>query len=284
MTASMSDRPVGAVYVLMECDVLATDFTRRLRSVPRVLLFVMLATACEQNGSARAPVPSGPTPLGESSRYRVSGIVMDRDAAPIANAVVMLQHSAGHLTAQTGGDGAYAFSFEASRPFVAANTRVPSDILGLLVVRDGAYWGDIGRGSWTTVQLVPWGSKDVERNVRLRPVRTLTAGESMVLSVEPDSSLAWDQEWDPWLFPALDTLSEEFLVSVERDGVLTIDARPQSGGIAATLPCRYVGCPSWRVHGTISIAVEARWSPFYFSVEVPRASAPQRYEIQTSLR
>jgi hypothetical protein len=36
--------------------------------------------------------------------------------------------------------------------------------------------------------------------------------------------------------------------------------------------------------GTVSIPVEARQSPFYFSVEIPRAIAPQRYEIQTSLR
>jgi hypothetical protein len=104
-------------------------------------------------------------------------------------------------------------------------------------------------------------------------VRTLAAGQSMGLSVAPDSSLAWHQEWDPWEFPSFDTLREEFLVSVERDGILTIDARPETGG-----------CPSWQVRATASIAVRARSSPFYFSVEIPRASASQRYEIQTSLQ
>ena len=262
----------------------ATAFRRRRRSVPHVLLCVMLATACDETGSVQGPMPSAPTRLPESSRYRVSGIVMDAaHAAPIANATVVLRHAEGHLTA-TGGDGAYEFSFETSQPYASPSQKVAADILGLLVVRDGAYWGDVGRGRWTTVQLLPWRTKDIERNVRLRPVRTLAAGQLIALAVESDSSLAWDQEWDPWIFLSFDTLREEFLVSVERDGVLTIDARPEAGGVVATLTCRYVGCPSWQVRGTVSIAVQARWSPFYFSLEIPRASAPQRYEIQTSLR
>ena len=63
-----------------------------------------------------------------------------------------------------------------------------------------------------------------------------------------------------------------------------VDVRPGAGGDVPTLTCPYVGCPAWRVQGTISIPVEARWSPFHFSVEIPRASAPQRYHTQTSLR
>ena len=106
----------------------------------------------------------------------------------------------------------------------------------------------------------------------------------MALSVEPDSSLVWDKGWDPWIVTSFDTLSEEFRVAVPTDGVLTIDVRPGAGGDVPTLTCPYVGCPAWRVQGTISIPVEARWSPFHFSVEIPRGSAPQRYHIQTSLR
>jgi hypothetical protein len=206
------------------------------------------------------------------------------DAAPIASATVVLQHTDGHMTTRTGADGAYAFSFNASEPYRHRFLTIPGHFLGLLSVVDGAYWGDTRRGHWTTVQLLPWGTPDVVQNVSLRPVRTLAAGQSMGLSVEPDSSLAWDKEWDPWEFPSFDTLAQEFVVSVQTDGVLTIDARPEAGGNVATLTCPYVGCPAWRVQGTVSIPVEARWSPFYFSVEIPRASAPQRYAIQTSLR
>ena len=46
---------------------------------------------------------------------------------------------------------------------------------------------------------------------------------------------------------------------MERDGVLTIDARPEAGGVVATLTCRYVGCPYWLVRArrrATSISIE----------------------------
>jgi hypothetical protein len=69
-------------------------------------------------------------------------------------------------------------------------------------------------------------------------------------------------------------------------GLLLLHSRPEvaeAGGNVPTLTCHYVGCPAFRVQGPVSIPVEAGRS-FYFSLEIPRASAPQRYEIQTSLR
>jgi len=259
--------------------------THRHRSLPVFVLCIVLTAACDSGSVPTSVSPSPiPTPTPESTQYRVSGIVMDAaDAAPIASATVVLRHEQGQLVTRTGANGAYAFSFQTSRPYQNPFQTAPGDFLGLLAARDGAFWGDAGSGRSTTVQLVPWGT-EVVQNVRLRPVRTLAAGQSMRLSVEADSSLPWDKEWDPWVVPSFDTLSEEFRVSVQRDGVLIIDARPEDGGNVATLPCHYVGCPDWRVQGTVSIPVEARWSPFYFSVEIPRVSAPQRYEIRTSLR
>lgn len=122
------------------------------------------------------------------------------------------------------------------------------------------------------------------QDVRLRPVRTLQAGQVFSLPVEADSSLVWDQEYDPWTFPSFDSVWEEFFVSVPANGTLTVDVRPQAGSIAGLVECRYVGCPSWRVESSVSIFVEARWSPLYFNVQVPRSSAPQRYDIHTSFR
>ena len=79
----------------------ATALRRQRRSVPQVLLCMLLATACDEIGSVQGPIPSAPTRLPESSRYHVSGIVMDAaQAAPIANATVALRHAEGHLTAQ----------------------------------------------------------------------------------------------------------------------------------------------------------------------------------------
>jgi hypothetical protein len=103
----------------------------------------------------------------------------------------------------------------------------------------------------------------------------------MQLSVEPDSSHPWNAAWEPWRFPHFDTLQEEFLVTVPVDGLLTIAARPEGGNAIGTLTCPSVRCPE---RGTVAIPVEAGQSPLHFSIEIPRASAPQRYEIQTSLR
>lgn len=257
-------------------------FAQRRRSLLRVVLCVMLATACRESTA----VPTSPAPTPAWTQHRVSGIVTDAaGAAPIANATLVLRHTQGQLTTRTDAAGAYAFSFDASGPYRSGYVIAPGDFLGLVVARDGAHFGAVEAEHWTTVQLLPWGTRDVVANVRLRPVRKLAPGESMRLSVEPDSSLVWDKEWDPWDFPSFDTLEEQFLISVQTDGVLTIDVRPEAGGNVATLTCQYVGCPSFRVQaGTVSIPVKAGWSPFYFTVEIPRASAPQRYEIRTSLR
>jgi hypothetical protein len=261
-------------------------FKRRRRPLPQVLLYVLLATACDSVRSPGSPSPRPtPEPSPELLPYRVSGIVTDAaGAAPISGATVMLRHALGNATARTDENGAYAFSFYRGQPYRAPLVSVPENVLGLLIVGNGAFWGDIKGGHWTNVQMLPWQMTDVVQNVRLRPVRTLQAGQSLSLSVEPDSSLVWDYEWDPWDFPSFDRVWEEFLVSVPTDGALTVDVRPPAGGIPGTLTCRYVGCPSWHVESTVSIHVEARWSPFYFSVEIPRARAPQQYEIQTSFR
>jgi hypothetical protein len=141
--------------------------------------------------------------------------------------------------------------------------------------------GDISDSHWTNVQLLPWNATEIVRNVRRPPVRTLTAGQSMALSIEPDSSLKFDPDWDPWTFVSYDTLLEGFQVSVPRDGVLTINAR-SDGDVVPMLECHYGNCPSFLVQGSVSIFVHA--GTVDFNVQIPRVSAPQRFDIQTSLR
>jgi hypothetical protein len=202
-------------------------------------------------------------------------------ASPIANATVMLRVNRGELTARTDGNGFYAFSFDTTGPYRPPFGATPVDSLGLLVISSGTQVGEISHRYWTAVQLLPWDATEIVHNVRLRPVITLAAGQSMALSIEPDSSLEFDPEWDPWTFVSYGTLWEEFFVSVPTDGVLTINARPDGDGVP-TLLCQYGGCPSFRVQGTVSIPAHA--GTFYLAVEIPRASAPQRFDIQTSLR
>jgi hypothetical protein len=121
------------------------------------------------------------------------------------------------------------------------------------------------------------------KNLRLRPVRTIAAGESMTLSIEPDSSLAWDEEWDPWVFPSLNTQWEEFRVSSPVGGILTVDVRAGTGGPAPTVNCPYEGCPWPPARGTVSFPVRPE-STLYLNIAISRADVPQRYEISTSLR
>jgi len=182
------------------------------------------------------------------------------------------------LTTRTDGNGSYAFSFDTSGPYRPGVA--PANSLGLLITGEGTYWGDTSHGHWTAVQLLPWGATEIVHDVRLRPVRTLAAGQSMALSIQPDSSLEWNKEFEP-TFVSFDTLWEEFLVSVPTDGVLTINVRPD-GDAVPTLWCQYGGCPSFLVQGSVSIPVHA--GTLYFNVAIPRTRAPQRFDIQTSLR
>jgi hypothetical protein len=209
----------------------------------------------------------------------VSGIVTDAaGGAPLANAKLMLRHDTTDLITRTDANGSYAFSFQIRGPY--PNRVVPEDILGLLAVVDGTDWGDTSRGHWTAVHPLPWGPTDIVHNVRLRPVRTVLAGQSMAMSIDADSSLEWNTEWDP-TFVTFDTLWEEFRVSVHTDGVLTINLR-SDGDTIPSLICQYGGCPGFRVDGPVSIPVHA--GMLYFAVDTPRRSAPQRFDVQTSLR
>ena len=256
---------------------------RRQRIGLLMAVLVSVGWACGSQPIMAPTSPSSipaPAPVPGPQRYHVSGIVTDAaGATPIASAWVTLWHEDRALDARTDANGFYSFSFNASGPYRPPFRIVPADILGLLAVGDGPDWTSL-RGHWAGVYRLPWGETELVHNVRLRPVRTLAAGQSMALLVEPDSSLRWDPEFDP-TFVSFDTLWEEFLVSVPTDGMLTVNVRPDGDAIP-TLLCQYVGCPSFLVQGTVSIPVHA--GTLYFNVQIPRVSAPQRIDIQTSLR
>jgi len=211
---------------------------------------------------------------------------MDDDGAgPIANATVTLIHNQAELTTRTDGKGSYTLSFETDGPFRRRSPPfrwVPPETLALLIT-DDLTSGDALNSHSTSVQLIPVGVTDIVHHVRLRPARTLAAGASMGLLVTPDSSLSWDEDYEPSFYAPFDTLWEHFYVSVPTDGVLTIDAVPQAGGLAATLRCDYGGCSAYRAQGPVSLPVRAG-SRLRFTIEIPRTRAPQQFNIQTSLR
>ena len=190
--------------------------------------------------------------------------------------------------ALTAADGSYAFSFSTTQPYA---DNLPN-VLGLLVV-----WPPEGQGSGSAyqwmVQEIPRGPSQMTQNVRLRPVRRpIVAGESMRLSIEPDSSFAFDWEYAPWELASsgrfdgivrLGRLWESFTVSPVREGVLTVDVRSETGGSAPFLWCDFVGCPGFNVQGPVSIPVRAS-GVYDFRIEIPRGLAPQPFVITTSLQ
>ncbi len=138
-----------------------------------------------------------------------------------------------------------------------------------------------------SVQAVPWGTADIVRNLRLRRVRSVNAGESIILSIDADSSLAYDGED----FLRMDWVLEKFQVRVADAGTLTIATRPEVGRIVPflTVRCRYVAdnCRyEWvrepRGSGTGSVRVQAN-SVFEIILAIPSGMASQRYEVATSL-
>lgn len=251
-----------------------------------LVLIVTIACGCD---SARTPTgpSSGPSPAPQpQGPYSVSGIVTDADhGRPIANANVALGFREDRLIALTAADGSYTFSFSTTQPYA---NNLPN-VLGLLVV-----WPPEGQGSGSAyqwmVQEVPRGPSQIVQNVRLRPVRLITAGESMRLSIEPDSSLRFDWEYAPWEVASygrsavrFDRKWEWFSVSSARDGVLTVDVRQENGGSGPFLWCDLVGCAGPNNQGPVSIPVRESWQPT-FRIEIPPGLAPQHYVITTSLK
>ena len=137
------------------------------------------------------------------------------------------------------------------------------------------------------VQAVPWGTADIVKNLHLRRARTVNAGQSFAISIGPDSSVAYDGE--DWL--RMDWLWEQFHVRVADAGILTIAARPDSGGMVPSVPvfcvhaadnCLYSNKPGANEPGTRSMAVGAN-SLFDVRLAIPSGAASQRYQVATSL-
>jgi hypothetical protein len=142
-------------------------------------------------GSRAAPTPGSP-------QYRVSGIVTDAAGGgdPIANATVMLRVNQGELTTRTDGNGFYAFSFDTTGPIDRLLEQSPWTRWGCSSLPADTLSGRESRpGTGPLCKQLPWNATEIVRNVRQRPVITLAAGQSMALSIEPDSSLKFDPEW-----------------------------------------------------------------------------------------
>ncbi len=233
---------------------------------------VLVVGACDGT-SPPLPSPPTPTPTPIQVRYQLSGIVMDENGSPVANHEVALEDFfSGHkqATTSTNVDGYYEMGLG-----------TPTAYASLIHAGGGEY-------EHHYVQALLSQTANIVQNLRLRRIRTVEAGQSIVISIDRDSSLAVDGG-DVWL---LDRLWEKLHVRVADAGTLTVDARPEVGGVVPSLMacfynvfdnCYFDWLKEPAGSGIASLIVKAN-SVFEIRVVIPSGTAPQRYEVATSLQ
>lgn len=223
-------------------------------------LSITLCWGCEANSIPTTPVQaSNPSPPVPQTHLQVTGVVTDEHGAPIAGASVGLSHSVGGPAVQrtsTDVAGQYQFSFQQVNPMpiaVYASTNT-----GL------------------NIQLLEWTGTSAVRNLRVRASKTITAGESIVMSIEPDSSLC------SWEFGGShDLVCEWFAIRLNGPATVVVRARSTDGGSIAP----FVGGDNRGSSDTASIRIGlAQEIHVGINLAIPRSAAPQRYEVTTSLQ
>jgi hypothetical protein len=211
----------------------------------------------------------------------MSGRVVDTDGAAVADAIVEVDYASGGgvssppshcpisaqfcwLATRTNALGEYAVEFD-PRPW-------PGRGLGYVYsLRDG-YEVD--------VQWVPVGPSPAVREMKLRPTRTIAAGQAVTISVQPTSSLCTDLE-DNW---ALDRRCE-IVVIESGPGTLTVEALPVTGPPPTMMwytTGNYAGLITRPAPGTV--VIPAGGGTYRVMVAIPEGAAAQQFTVTTSLR
>ena len=217
-------------------------------------LFLALLSAC---GSPTEPVPQ-PSPVSQE-QVNLSGVVTDEDGGPVAGASVRVGTNLDEVsryTTSTDANGRYQFDLPLVLPelrFIRAHAPSAENVQAL---------------QW------PAGGYTAVKNVRLRRLHTIVAGESMVLVMDTDSSLC------VWEFAtSADDLCAYFYVRVTGPTRFTIAAHSLDGG-----PDPLVG---WEHRGATNRFTEASpdsvTSLFSINLSIRNVIAgPRRYEVITS--
>jgi hypothetical protein len=271
-----------------------------------LLLVTTLATAsCGRAPSAPSPPkppdtasdinpgsPTLPTPPVNNVRLQLSGRVLDPTGTPVPGAGVEVDYPSGGATSsppshcpgfqfcwlvtRTNDRGEYAVEFEpgtwpAGR--ICDGSQRTGCGLGYVYAFLDGYEVD--------VQWVPTGPSPAVRDMRLRPTRSIRAGESTLVSVDATSSLCTDLE-DLWLMGS----RCEIVVVASGPGMLHIEARPAGGGPAPTIfwytTGNYAGLITRPAPGAAAIPV--RGGTYRVLVAVPEGAPSQPFNVTTTLR
>jgi hypothetical protein len=226
---------------------------------------VLACGACGDYRSPLAPAPPPPRPPVPT----LSGFVRDDNGSPVANHEVALEEfftGNKQATTSTNVDGYYEM------------------VLGSVTASGyGGSFIHVGGGEYQHHYVE--ALVNIVQNLSLRRIRTVEAGRSIVISIDRDSSLAVDGgDW--WV---RDEVWERLQIRVTEAGAVIVDARPEVGGIVPSLMvivrCDDDNCfTDWvRDSGIVSLWVKAN-SRVEIRVAIPIGSAPQRFEVATSLQ
>jgi hypothetical protein len=205
--------------------------------------------------------------------------VTNDEGVPIADANVVLSYQPDLAAAQgagtrTGADGRYALEL---------NARQPGNVNALI----RAIAGDVYR---PFEQLIRVGASG-EKNIRLRRVRTITAGQSTTVRFDADSStcgsigIAGICEWVRVQYPS--TFTQRLFVQAIGAGTPTLRAVVQDPLFGIDWP----NVPTIVVVGEGGIAIPSGdgeyWENYYprtadVAVVIPAGTAPQQYEVIVS--
>jgi hypothetical protein len=246
-----------------------------------LVLIVMFATGC---GSASPTSPGDATVPGEQVpsgklRYHVSGVVTDDSGHSIADTPVFVSYGTSgtfatlHVNTRTNAAGLYEATFI-------------TDAQGL-----SAAVGIVFAGSNWTVKSLPWGIASVVRDLRMRQIPTISAGQTIVVSIDSESSLAWDGDTHLSVNTHWEKVDVQVPAGTAAD-TLTVVANPADGAGAVPLVegfCVGAVCPNATRQPTtrpeaISLPVSGAGGTYHISLEIPIDMAPERYVVRTSLR
>ena len=215
----------------------------------RVFLLITLAALMAACQSPSAPVtaqtppdapaapapPSPPAPPSTptSARYHVTGVVTDENSSPLADAYVEVFYTRADVLfsnpsstcpfggqvcwfgTRTDASGRYDVVYDAKRYSSGGLTNIAGTVTAFNVA-----------GHYLNMQSVPLNRTEHVQNLRLRPVRRISAGDGARVTIEQDSSLCADLEG----LYAYHSRCESISVSASRPGTLVVEARAVGGG------------------------------------------------------
>jgi hypothetical protein len=236
--------------------------------LPCAFLLVAIVWGC---GSPEASVPAS---RGDAefdlATYRVSGVVTDEGGSPIPLASVVVDQGPSlatpnaenrWVTASTSHDGRFELVLNTDEWHNGPNR------FGLLRA-----WTENEEFRGNTHRL-DWHGTNTMKHVRLRRVRMIEAGQSIEVTVEPDSPLCESGGL------SLETVCEWVRVRYQRNGTLTVEAHAESGNVPTVR--------SWLAsgNGIVSFPVTIdRSDCAEIAIAIPVGSPSQRFRVSTSLQ